>query len=62
MRSENREEGLKILFLLFYLKGYPTFDVLGGIFGLSRNSCRFYIKLLKKWELFLIVLSKMSKR
>ena len=28
---------LKILFLLFYLKEYPTFDILGGMFGLARS-------------------------
>ena len=27
----------KLLFLLFYLKTYPTFDVLGATFGLSRS-------------------------
>ena len=31
---------LKILFLLFYLKEYPTFDVLGGIFGLARSKAK----------------------
>jgi len=28
---------LKILFLLFYLKEYQIFDILGGIFGLARS-------------------------
>jgi len=27
----------KILFLLFYLKEYPSFDILGGMFGMSRS-------------------------
>lgn len=27
----------KLLFILFYLKTYPTFDVLGASFGLSRS-------------------------
>lgn len=32
---------LKLLFLLFYLKNYPTFDVLGSTFGMSRSkSCK----------------------
>lgn len=32
---------LKLLFLLYYLKNYPTFDALGSIFGLSRSkSCK----------------------
>lgn len=32
---------LKLLFLLFYLKNYPTFDTLGSTFGMSRSkSCK----------------------
>jgi len=32
---------LKLFFLLYYLKNYPTFDVLGSFFGLSRSkSCK----------------------
>jgi len=32
---------LKLLFLLYYLKNYPTFDAIGSIFGLSRSkSCK----------------------
>ena len=27
----------KVVFLLYYLKVYPTFDVLGAQFGLSRS-------------------------
>ena len=27
----------KLLFLLYYLKSYPTFDVLGAVFHLSRS-------------------------
>ena len=27
----------KLLFILFYLKTYPTFDVLGATFGLPRS-------------------------
>ena len=28
----------KVIFCLFYLKNYPTFDVLGNLFSLSRSS------------------------
>jgi len=28
---------LKLFFLLYYLKNYPTFDVLGSFFGISRS-------------------------
>jgi len=31
------EIGDKLLFILFYLKVYPTFDVLSAFFGLSRS-------------------------
>lgn len=32
---------IKLFFLLYYLKNYPTFDVLGSFFGLSRSkSCK----------------------
>lgn len=30
----------KLFFLLFYLKVYPSFDILGGIFDLSRSNAR----------------------
>lgn len=38
---------LKLFFLLYYLKNYPTFDTLGSIFGLSRSkSCENLHKLM----------------
>ena len=31
---------LKLFFILFYLKNYPTFDVLGGIFNISASKAK----------------------
>jgi len=31
---------LKLFYILFYLKNYPTFDVLGGVFDLSLSKAR----------------------
>lgn len=31
---------LKLFFILFYLKNYPTFDVLGGLFNLSPGKAK----------------------
>ena len=36
----------KVIFCLFYLKNYPTFDVLGNLFSLSRSSAH---EALHKW-------------
>lgn len=36
----------KVVFCLFYLKTYPTFDVLGNLFNLSRSSAH---EALHKW-------------
>ncbi len=36
----------KVVFCLFYLKNYPTFDVLGNLFSLSRSSAH---EALHKW-------------
>jgi len=35
---------LKLFFILFYLKNYPTFDVLGGMFDLSASKAKQNIK------------------
>ena len=38
---------VKLLFLLYYLKNYPTFDVLAACFGMSRSkACENFHKLL----------------
>lgn len=36
----------KVIFCLYYLKNYPTFDVLGNLFRLSRSSAH---EALHKW-------------
>jgi predicted DNA-binding protein YlxM (UPF0122 family) len=36
----------KVIFCLYYLKNYPTFDVLGNLFHLSRSSAH---EALHKW-------------
>ncbi len=36
----------KVIFCLYYMKNYPTFDVLGNRFGLSRSSAH---EALYKW-------------
>lgn len=36
-KSKIRTMREKLIFLLYYLKSYPTFDALGAVFHLSRN-------------------------
>ncbi|MEA3644362.1 MAG: transposase family protein, partial [Lamprobacter sp.] len=31
---------LKLFFILFYLKNYPTFDIIGGIFDISASKAK----------------------
>ena len=45
-RGQLPQSGDKVIFCLYYLKNYPTFDVLGNRFGLSRSSAH---EALHKW-------------
>lgn len=53
---------LKLFFILFYLKNYPTFDVLGGLFDLSpgkaEDNVRKWLPLLQQAEKRLHVLPR----
>ena len=53
----------KLLFILFYLKTYPTFDVLGATFGLPRSkACEHTHRLAKALERCLRTLGVLPAR